>query len=188
MKPPEVNTGVVLLAAGQGKRFGGGKLVADFRGRPLWTWAADTVDGFEFSERLLVIGPDNPIGSRPGWTLVENRIAEQGMGTSIAAGVRALTDCDRVIIMLADMPLVSRTHLDRMLAVQRAAFTRYHDGKAGCPAIFPRSIFPLLKSLTGDRGARSLDLNEAEVIPPPDERELADVDEVCDLRRLTTAD
>ena len=188
MPPPDVKTGVVLLAAGQAKRFGGGKLVADFRGQPLWTWAADIADEFEFSERLLVVGPNSPIGRRSGWRLVENPVADRGMGTSIAAGVSALTGCDRVVILLADMPLVSPTHLDRILAVQSAAFTRYRDGKPGCPAIFPRSVFPLLKSLKGDRGARSLDLNDAELIPPPDERELADVDEVCDLRRLKSAD
>ena len=67
---------------------------------------------------------------------VENQFAEQGMGTSIAAGVRALTDCDRVIIMLADMPLVSLTHLDRLIATQGVAFTRYPDDSAGCPVIF----------------------------------------------------
>ena len=104
---------MVLLAAGQAKRFGGGKLTAEFHGRPLWERAAETAEAIDFSERVLVIEPNSPIGSRLGWVQVENQFAKQGMGTSIAAGVRALTDCDRVIIMLADMPLVSRSHLDR---------------------------------------------------------------------------
>ena len=188
MPSPELKTGVVLLAAGQGRRFGGGKLTADFRGRPLWEWAAETAESIDFSERLLVVGLDSPIRTRPSWRLVKNPVAEQGMGTSIAAGVRALTDCDRVIVMLADMPLVSRTHLGRLFAAQGVAFTRFPDGTAGCPAVFTRSVFPLLEALDGDRGARSLDLGNAELIAPPHERQLADVDAVCDLQRLRSAD
>ena len=188
MPLPELKTGVVLLAAGQGRRFGGGKLTVEFRGRPLWEWAAETAESIDFSERVLVIGPKSSIQSRPTWRLVKNPVAEQGMGTSIAAGVRALTDCDRAMIMLADMPLVSRTHLNRLCALHGLAFTKYPDGIAGCPAIFPCSAFAILQTLAGDRGARSLDLKDTELIPPPHERELADVDEVCDLRRLESTD
>ncbi|WP_171033136.1 nucleotidyltransferase family protein [Qipengyuania marisflavi] len=188
MPPPEVETGVVLLAAGQAKRFGGGKLTATFRRQPLWEWAAQTAENIDFSERLMVIGPNSPINSRPGWRLVKNPVAERGMGTSIAVGVRALTDCDRVVILLADMPLVSRTHLCRFLKARGVAFTRYPDGTAGCPAIFPRPVFPLLETLAGDRGARSLDLGDAELIEPSHEGELVDVDELCDLQRLRSAD
>ena len=178
---------MVLLAAGQAKRFGGGKLMAEFRERPLWERAARTAEAIDFSERIVVIEPDSPIGSRLGWVRVENQFAKQGMGTSIAAGVRALTDCDRVIIMLADMPLVSRTHLDRLNAAQGVVFTRYPDGSAGCPAIFPRLVFPLLETLNGVRGARSLGLGDAELIAPSQQNELADIDEVSDLQRLRSA-
>lgn len=178
---------MVLLAAGQAKRFGGGKLMAEFHGRPLWERAAETAENNEFSERVLVIGQNSPIKSRPKWRMVKNPVAEQGIGTSIAAGVRALTDCDRVIIMLADMPLVSRTHLDRLIAAKGVAFTRHPDGSAGCPAIFPRSVFPLLETLNGDRGARSLGLGDAELIAPPQQHQLTDIDEVSDLQRLRSA-
>ena len=180
----EAKAGVVLLAAGQGKRFDGNKLTADFRGRPLWESAAQTAENVDLGERVLVVGPNSAISSRPGWRWVENPDAEKGMGTSIAAGVRALTDCDRVLVMLSDMPLVSGAHLGRLIAAQGVAFTRYSDGTAGCPAIFPRSVFPLLKSLTDDRGARSLHLADAELIEPDCDRELSDVDTARDLERL----
>lgn len=61
MLSPELKTGVVLLAAGQGRRFGGGKLTAQFRGRPLWEWAAETAENANFSARVLVVGPKSPI-------------------------------------------------------------------------------------------------------------------------------
>ena len=181
-------TGVVLLAAGQGKRFGGDKLTAGFRGRPLWEWAAETAENVAFSERILVVGPDSAITGSPEWKLAVNHAPGRGMGTSIATGARALTDSDRVVIMLADMPLVSRAHIVRLLAAQDTAFTRYPDGSAGCPAIFTRSVFPLLETLSGDRGAKSLDLPAADLVAPACEVELADVDSARDLERLTSAD
>ena len=181
-----MKTGVVLLAAGQGIRFGGGKLTAEFRGRPLWEWAAETAEAVDVSERLLVVGCNSPL-ARPGWRRIENPAAEQGMGTSIAAGVSALGHCARAIIVLADMPLVSPAHLGRLLASRGAAFTRYRDGKGGCPAIFPRRFFPQLLSLSGDRGARSLDLTDMELLAPGHEFELADVDEARDLEQLNSS-
>ncbi|MDG5748934.1 nucleotidyltransferase family protein [Qipengyuania sp. XHP0207] len=177
---------MILLAAGQAKRFGGGKLLAEFQGQPLWERAAETAKAIDFCKRVVVVGPDSPIESRLGWIRVENQFAENGMGTSITVGVRALTDCDRVIIMLADMPLVSRTHLERLIAAQGVAFTRYPDGSAGCPAILPRSAFRQLEGLTGEQGARSLEFGEAELVAPLDWRELADVDTVRDLEKLTS--
>ena len=187
MPSPELKTGVVLLAAGQGTRFGGSKLKAQFRGRALWEWAAETAERIDPNERLLVVGPNSPIKGRTGWRVVENPEAQQGMGTSIAVGVRALTDCNRAIVMLADMPLVSHTHLAQLVTTQGVGFTRYPDGTAGCPAIFPRSAFEQLEGLTGEQGARSLEFGEAELVSPPDWRELADVDTARDLERLTKA-
>lgn len=178
--------GVVLLAAGQGKRFGSDKLTARFRGRPLWQWAAEIAEQVGFSERVLVVGPNSPIRNRRSWRLTENSEAEHGMGTSIATGVRALTDCDRVIIMLSDMPLVSKEHLCRLIAAKGVAFTQYCDGTAGCPAIFTRSVFPLLASLANDQGARSLRFEDTELVEPSREEELADVDSVRDLERLSS--
>ena len=188
MRSIEVKTGVVLLAAGQGKRFGGAKLTADFRGRPLWQWAAETAEKIDFSKRVLVVHENSSIGKRRGWRRIENTQADQGMGTSIAAGVRTMTDCNRVVIMLADMPLVSHTHIGRLVATQGVAFTLYPDETAGCPASFPRSAFPLLESLNGDKGAQNLDLGDAALLAPSHERQLADVDERCDLQRLEAAD
>lgn len=175
-----------MLAAGRATRFGGDKLTADFRGRPLWEWAASTAENIDFNERVLVVAANSQLKGRAKWRMVENPLSEQGMGTSIAAGVRALTDCDRAIVMLADMPLVSRPHLVRLLAAKGVAFTSYPDGTTGCPAIFPGSAFERLEGLTGEKGARSLEFDEPDRIPPSQFRELADVDTVRDLAKLTT--
>ena len=184
MRHPDKATAVVLLAAGRGERFGGAKLQASFRGRPLWEWAAMTAETFAFRERIVVIAPGGAIGSRDGWTRTENSNAVEGMGSSIAAGVSLVSKSERVLILLGDMPLVSPDLLERLMATQGVAFSRYEHGTPGCPAIFPRATFGKLKGLSGERGARSLDLGQVSLVSPADKMELADIDTAHDLQRL----
>ena len=177
-------TGVVLLAAGRGERFGGDKLTALFRGRPLWTWAAQAAEAIDFSERIIVVKPDDVPGNRPGWTRIENPLAPRGMGGSIAAGVSAISFCERVIVMLADMPCVSSAHLYQLASADGAAYSRYRGNRPGCPAAFPKSAFEGLRGLAGNQGARRLYDEGDLLISPAGENELADVDTVRDLAAL----
>ena len=179
---PEV--GLILLAAGQALRFGGGKLVAPFRGRALWEWAAVAAETAGFTRRYLVVAPDLPLGRRKGWELVVNPRAVEGMGTSIAAGVAAAHSCRRIVIALADMPLIEPAHLQRLAEAQGSVFTRYPDGRSGSPAAFSSDVFDRLETLDGDRGARSLDLGEVQTIAPDQPINLTDVDTRGDLAAL----
>ena len=125
----------ILLAAGSARRFGGGKLYAPLGGRPLWEWAAGRLEAAGFVSRYLVVkGGDDPQPGRPGWQLVENPSAEEGIASSIRAGVLAAAGHARVVIALADMPFVDPNHLAALAA----------------------DAFPDLLELRGDRGAAAL--------------------------------
>ena len=50
---PFANLGCVIMASGLGKRFGGNKLMADFRGKPLIQHALDATEGI-FKRRAVV--------------------------------------------------------------------------------------------------------------------------------------
>lgn len=186
MRRLEKKTAAVLLAAGRGERFGGGKLMADLRGCHLWEWAAETAEAIDFAERILVVAPGSALRTRPGWLQVENSDAATGMGSSIAAGVAAISACEQVLIMLADMPFVTPDHLERLAGADGPAFSSYEGRMPGCPAAFPKSAFVKLRGLTGERGARSLELGEISLISPSDGRELADIDTVRDLEKLAS--
>src|SRR5512141_1617704 len=97
----------ILLAAGSSRRFGGDKLRAPYRGRPLVEHALGALAGCAgLAETLLVVRPDTPpAAARPGVRLVPNPAYLEGMGTSLRVGVAAApADADAYLVALADMP------------------------------------------------------------------------------------
>lgn len=93
--------------------------------------------------------------------IVENHRWEEGMGTSIAAGVQALPKGWRqVLILNVDQPLIEAEHLRRLsLACVRSAglvATEYTSGLLGTPACFSSGYGEHLVQLKGDKGARDL--------------------------------
>ncbi|MBB3033695.1 nucleotidyltransferase family protein [Alteriqipengyuania lutimaris] len=185
MPAPDRGTAFILLAAGRSRRFGGEKLTADFRGAPLWEWAAKAAENAGFRHRYIVTGENSPHFARPGWTQVTNPHAEQGIGTSIAAGVEAASGHDRIVIALADMPLITANHLQRLAEADGTVFTRQEDGRPGSPAAFQRSAFALLQTLDGDRGAASLAFPQGTTLAPNAYDTLADVDTPSQLSALS---
>ena len=174
-------TSIILLAAGRSERFGGEKLVTPFRGKPLWEWAAEAAENSGFQNLYLVTGEHTSIAASDRWRKVINPESAEGMGTSIAAGVAAAEAHERVVIALADMPLVTSDHLRALAHGTGAVFTRQQDGKAGCPAGFGRESFAALRRLTGDQGARGAIPENASILEPDDPVMLFDVDMQEDL-------
>ncbi|MEN3973463.1 nucleotidyltransferase family protein [Sphingomicrobium sp. XHP0235] len=174
---PERRVALVLLAAGEGARFGGDKLGATFNGRPLIDHALAAAEGTRVTRRIVVRRTQAaPLSLGPNWQLVVNAQAAEGIASSIRAGVEAALDCDRIVIALADMPLIDAAHLDRIAQATGTIFTRQADGHPGPPAAFDRSSFSRLAGLQGDRGAASLDLDDARIVDAPSRRQLQDVD------------
>jgi molybdenum cofactor cytidylyltransferase len=85
--------------------------------------------------------------------------AGEGMGRSLACGIRACGDAAGWIVALADMPAVSTA----TIAAVRDAIARGHDaaapacrGRRGHPVGFGRACLDELLALSGDAGARSV--------------------------------
>lgn len=178
---------IAVLAAGKGRRFGGGKLDAALRGEPLGRWVTHSAEQAGFSRRMVIVAgsPARFTQSLAGWDVVENRDAEDGIGTSIAVAAKAAHGCTRLVITLADMPLVSAGHLRTIASRPAIVFTAYPDEHAGVPAAFPARCLPSLTKLSGTKGAASIGWkDEIQLVPPPDYGELDDVDTVETLERL----
>lgn len=176
------DTGLVLLAAGRSSRFGSDKFAASLDGKPLWQWAATVADRAGFGKKFLVVRPDRrEMDPGEDWTIVVNRDADLGLSSSIKAGLHAAADCRRIVLALADMPFVNPGHLAAIAASPGVTFTRYPDGRDGCPAVFPSGSYPALLALSGDRGAASIRFGTSAALAPADPATLRDIDTVSDL-------
>jgi CTP:molybdopterin cytidylyltransferase MocA len=148
---------VAVLAAGLGTRFGGGKLEAPCAGKPLGRWAIEAIEAAGFGAGTIVTGPEG-VSFAAGWTALVNPEPERGLGSSLAlAATAALERGDAaLLVLLADMPLVTVDYLRKVAGSPAPAATRQADGRPGVPAVLDRALLEAAATLTGDRGAGPL--------------------------------
>mgnify|MGYP003627932695 FL=1 len=181
---------LALLAAGQSSRFGEADKIAALLGdRMLGLHAAKTAAAMPFAGKLVIGSPDHPCAAQwnaLGYRIIANEDAGQGQASSVrlAAAHAAESGASALCILLADMPFVTREHLDRLIAVFETSggtVASASNGQVMPPAIFPARKLDSLLALDGDSGARTL-LVEARLVAGDDQL-LMDVDTVDDLAR-----
>ncbi len=176
---------IAVLAAGRGTRFGGNKLEAACAGKPLGRWALDAAEHAGLGPGTVVAGLEG--ASFAGhWRVLVNPAPEAGLGASLALAARAALDegTETLLILLADMPLVTPDYLRELTATAPPAATRHPDGHAGVPALLDRALLEQAATLTGDRGAGPL-LADATLLDPPPGM-VRDVDTSEDLVEIET--
>jgi molybdopterin-guanine dinucleotide biosynthesis protein A len=113
MRKPTSITGIVL-AGGRSSRFGGDKMAADYRGRPLLLSAIDAVSAVA-DDILLVLAPeaDPPGGLAAGVRIARDSAAYGGPLRGLAAGLASVTT-DLALVAGGDMPRLSSSVLRKM--------------------------------------------------------------------------
>lgn len=182
-----MTTAAIVLAAGEGSRFAGGthKLLADFRGRPLWTWAVDNAIGAALDATYVVLGAvDLPVGDAV--TVVRNQAWADGQAVSLAAGVAAAAAAghDAIVVGLADQPLIGP---DAWQAVAASTATPIavasFAGDRRPPVRLAAEVWPLLPA-SGDEGARVVMRERPDLVTAvPCTGEPVDIDTLEDLER-----
>jgi CTP:molybdopterin cytidylyltransferase MocA len=195
---PEARRGVsaILLAAGSGSRFGGGKLLAPYQGRPLIESSLANLAEAPVDETVVVVGDDaerlREVSEPYGVRVVENPDWEEGQSTSVRAGLLALVpEVRAAVVLLADQPLVGPGSVERLIAAfergAKVAVATY-GGKRRNPVLFAREVWPLLlQELAGDEGARAFLRRWPDLVaevPCDGVGDPADVDTPEDLRGL----
>lgn len=175
--------GCVVLAAGQGRRFGDNKLLQRLGDRPVLGHVLSALPRERFAKVVVVASSQG----------VEELCKEQGLtclrysggpqSESIRRGIAVMEGMDGCLFAMGDQPLCTRQSMEKLVDVFLncpEAVVRLAWGETPCsPVLFPKRYFPNLQALTGEQGGmsalRGLDA-EIRLVQAADEAELWDVD------------
>lgn len=191
----------VVLAAGAGSRFGGGKLLARLEGRPLLQHTLEAVRATGVAPTVVVLGADaREVERRIPWTdeaRVVNPRPEAGLAGSLRLGVTTVLalapDPCGVLVVLGDQPRTSTDAIRRLvgaLSCARAAgawavVPDYADGGGSNPALLLPTGLAQTSGLEGDRGLGPLlSAHPDRVVRVAVPGSNPDVDTRADLARL----
>lgn len=167
--------------------------------RPLLQHVLDNVRASGVREIILVLGfAREAIGQEIDMRdarVVVNQDFQQGMGTSLKAGLSAVdAEAEAALIVLADQPLVRPATLDQLIARHQASKAQIviptYRGFRGNPVLLDRSVFPEVMALNGDIGCRAIFGNHLQGIvkvPVDDVGILLDLDRQGDFEALRRA-
>ncbi|HWA33143.1 MAG TPA: nucleotidyltransferase family protein [Cyclobacteriaceae bacterium] len=162
-----MNIGIIVLAAGASKRMGQSKQLLKVGDATLLQHSVQLALSTGMKPVIVVLGSNEkmhrealkkiPVG------IVVNKDWASGMGSSLKSGLSEIEKsekADAVIVMVCDQPLLSRDHLNALkeqyISTHKRIIASYYAGTAGVPALFDRSLFADIHSLSNDEGAKKI--------------------------------
>ncbi|MDO4178432.1 MAG: nucleotidyltransferase family protein [Phascolarctobacterium sp.] len=181
----------IIMASGEGKRFGSNKLMANFAGQPLISYVLSATQNI-FEKRIVVTRHENVaafakereidfiLHQKPH----RNDTVRLGL-EKIGAGV---THC---LFCMGDQPLITRASIEKiLLAAQKEPnyiWRFIYQETLGAPVLFPAQFFDELKDLPEGKGGGVLLKKYADrvrTISVENPQELMDIDTQKDLGNL----
>lgn len=193
-----MKTAIILLAAGSSSRLGRPKQLIEFQGKKLIQKAIDEAKKSKADSLVVVLGW-NPELIKTGFdssqtSIVINESWEQGMATSMQAGLRFLREKehpDQVILMLVDQPYVESKLLDRLILEKertgKGIVACSYSDTLGVPAIFDQIYFKEMLELKVSEGAKKvISKNKVDVFELDFPLGAMDLDTEEDLKKLNS--
>ena len=189
---PEYAGGALIMASGEGKRFGGNKLMAPFCGKPMVSYILD----------LTALCPDRVVVTRNEEVralceanhipCIFHNLPDRN--DTVRLGLEYLTakadNLKGALFCPADQPLLTEDTFSQLLseAMRTDAIVRPKYGECvGAPVYFPSRFFPELMTLPQGKGGGFVAQKNSEqvcFIPVRNPYELKDIDTVSDLEML----
>jgi molybdenum cofactor cytidylyltransferase len=190
----------IILAAGESSRFGQTKQLLDWKGQPFVRAVAKTALEAGLAPVIVITGANaekvTSAVNDLNILLIHNEEWKNGQGSSIKAGVAALTPASTTALLSAKVPEGNAGGAIFLLADQpqvttsilRALVEKHAEGlypivapmvidRRANPVLFDRITFPDLMQLEGDVGGRAIfHKHRVEYLPWHDDRLLLDVD------------
>lgn len=181
----------VVLAAGESRRFGSAKQLAEVDGRTLLEHVLALADAAGLAPIVAVVPvwltrPAAFTDERLRW--VRNPHPERGMSYSLRLGFEALPgDIEAAVILLGDQPTIPPATIISLVAARgaKAIVATLAAGRLAPPVLIERSHFDVVEQPRGDIGLREVLNQHPEWVVGVEMAEpIADVDTVDDLRGL----
>jgi len=182
--------GIIILAAGSGKRFGSDKRMAVLPGgKTLLETTLASIPAI-IERRMLVLKPgEDALASQfsKTWEICFASNPDSGMASSLVTGISAADSWEGALIGLADMPFIKAdtyTNLQRTLNDNDIVVPTF-NGKRGNPVGFRKHYFQEILAITGDQGARRLldrHQDKCKIVETGDEGVIRDIDSPESIR------
>jgi CTP:molybdopterin cytidylyltransferase MocA len=146
----------LVLAAGEGRRYGGPKAPVVVDGERLVDRAVRVLREGGCDPVYVVLGAWT--GEVPGALTVANAEWAEGMGSSLRVGLRALGESPAraVVVTLVDLPGLTAQAVARLVDADSGIAAAAYDGERGHPVLFGREHWPgVIEAAQGDSGARA---------------------------------
>jgi molybdenum cofactor cytidylyltransferase len=193
--------GIIILAAGESKRLGNPKQLLSFDGNTLLARVAQTACNTNLYPVIAVLGANAEMImttlNKPSIHVVKNDNWKEGMASSIRIGLTSMLELspqiDGIMMLVCDQPYLHQDVIKALIDAQHHSglpvAAASYGGKLGTPALFQKSLFTDLMSLSGDTGARKiLEHNREYIVAVDFEMGAVDIDTQEDYERLLNKD
>ena len=184
-----MNLTLILLAAGDSRRFHGNKLLYQIEGKPMYRYIMDEIEKLPqmlFYKKLIVTQYEEIIKSLNGcpYKIIKNQNSSLGISHSIQLALKELESEETdFLFAVCDQPYLKSSTI-------HALVNGYHDSKKGLaclgsrgelgnPAIFSYRYREELKNLNGDTGGKRIikkHMSDLFLLEVEDSNELKDID------------
>lgn len=174
--------GCVIMASGLGKRFGGNKLMAPFRGQPMIAGILAATEGLSDCRVVVTRHADVCEYCRErGVEVILHDLPNRN--DTVRLGLEAVGKVDGCLFCPGDQPLLKRETVEKLADAWRAEsdfiWRLAFEDQPGAPILFPRWAFDELCSLPEGKGGGFLAKKYPERVrqhPVRDRFELMDID------------
>lgn len=185
---------LIMLAAGNSRRFGSNKLLFPVDGRPMYRITLDRLlqvkSSFsgEISCGVTVVTQYEEIrkaAAENGVQVLMNPHPERGISSSVKIGLQENMDADACLFAVSDQPWMTARTIEAMIRaflLSRkgiACACLSATGKTGNPCIFMKTYYAELLELEGDTGGKKVMKRHPEDVfffVVEDEKQLEDLD------------
>ena len=176
---------LILLAAGNSKRFNGNKLLAIYKEKPIYMHIVNNVLKLEVNKIICVTQYEEIKEAllNTNINVVINTNSSLGISSSIKLGINFDKEADGYMFMVCDQPFITektlKILLDKFINGEKGIVCVGCGNNKGNPLIFSKIYINELLSLQGDNGGKRIlkgHLNDLNVVNIDNEIELFDID------------